>query len=62
MHLAVAILKALIFERGASGMFCDYRELLKQLQQTYSQRGDSSVMEILKPVLTPFSRRWCRAL
>ena len=32
-------------------MFCDYREFLKQLQQTYSQRGDGSEREILEPVL-----------
>ena len=50
-HLAVAILRALILERGASGLFCDYREFLKQLQQTYSQRGDGSEREILEPVL-----------
>ena len=49
-HLAVAILKALILDRGASGLFCDYREFLKQLQQTYSQRGDGSERELLDPV------------
>ena len=50
-HLAVAILKALILDRGASGLFCDYREFLKQLQQTYSQRGDGSERELLDPIL-----------
>ena len=50
-HLAVAILKSLIVERGASGLFCDYREFLKQLQQTYSQRGDGSERDLLEPVL-----------
>ena len=51
-HLAVGILKALILDRGASGLFCDYRDLLKELQNTYNQRGDGSEMEILKPVLS----------
>ena len=51
-HLAAAMLKALILERGASGIFCDYRELLKKLQQTYSQREDGSEAEILAPILS----------
>ena len=51
-HLAIAMLRALIVERGATGLFCDYRELLKRLQQTYSQRGDGSEAEILEPILT----------
>ena len=51
-HLAIAMLKALILERGATGLFCDYRELLKRLQQTYSQRGDGSEADILQPILT----------
>ena len=51
-HLAAAMLKALIVERGASGIFCDYRELLKKLQQTYSQRGDGSEADILAPILS----------
>ncbi len=51
-HLAIAMLKALIVERGATGLFCDYRELLKRLQQSYSQRGDGSEADILEPILT----------
>ncbi len=50
-HLAAAILKALIVERGANGLFVDYRELLKKLQHTYAQRGDGSEADILAPVL-----------
>ena len=50
-HLAAAILKALIVERGANGLFVDYRELLKKLQNTYAQRGDGSEADILAPVL-----------
>ena len=50
-HLAIAMLKALILERGATGLFCDYRELLKRLQQSYSQRGDGSEADILEPIL-----------
>ncbi len=50
-HLAAAILRALIAERGANGLFVDYRELLKKLQHTYAQRGDGSEADILAPVL-----------
>lgn len=47
-HLAVGILQALITERGAKGLFCDYRDLLKQIQESYG-RNDLSEREILKP-------------
>ena len=50
-HLAAAILGALIVERGANGLFVDYRELLKKLQHKYAQRGDGSEADILAPVL-----------
>jgi DNA replication protein DnaC len=36
-HLAVGILQAVIMERGASGLFWDYRELLKEVQNSYNQ-------------------------
>ena len=44
-------MKTLIAERGANGLFVDYRELLKKLQHTYAQRGDGSESDILAPVL-----------
>jgi DNA replication protein DnaC len=50
-HLAAAMLRTLITERRATGLFVDYRELLKKLQHSYSQRGDGSEAEILIPVL-----------
>ena len=33
-HLAVGILQALVAERGATGLFYDYRDLLKQIQNS----------------------------
>ena len=41
-HLAVGILQALVTERGATGLFYDYRDLLKQVQNSYNEqvRGD----------------------
>lgn len=49
-HLAVGILQALIQERGATGLFYDYRELLKQVQNSYNARVATTELEILKPV------------
>ena len=37
-HLAVGILQALVAERGATGLFYDYRELLKQVQHSYNKQ------------------------
>ena len=35
-HLAVGVLQRLVRERGARGLFCDYRELLKNIQNSYN--------------------------
>jgi DNA replication protein DnaC len=50
-HLAVGILQALIAERGAKGVFYDYRDLLKQVQNSYNRSVDATELEILAPVL-----------
>jgi len=49
-HLAVGILQALVAERGATGLFYDYRELLKQIQNSYNRQVQATELEILKPV------------
>ena len=49
-HLAVGILQSLITERGATGLFCDYRELLKQVQNSYNRSVNATELEVLKPV------------
>jgi len=49
-HLAVGILKALLTERGAGGLFYDYRDLLKQVQNSYNQSVAATELEILRPV------------
>jgi DNA replication protein DnaC len=48
-HLAVAALKELI-DRGHAGLFCDYRELLKQIQDSYNPASESTEMRILEPI------------
>ncbi len=47
--LAIGILRALMQERGALGLFYDYRDLLKQIQNSYNGAAGPSEMEILRP-------------
>ncbi len=49
-HLSVGILKALIREKGIHCLFCDYRELLKSIQNSYNPSVQATEMEILRPV------------
>jgi DNA replication protein DnaC len=49
-HLAVGILQALVAERGATGLFYDYRDLLKQVQNSYNRQVSATELEILAPV------------
>jgi DNA replication protein DnaC len=49
-HLAVGILRLLVEERGASGLFCDYRELLKEVQNSYNPQVAATELGILRPV------------
>jgi len=49
-HLAVGIIKALIREKGIHCLFCDYRELLKQIQNSYNTSVQATEMEVLRPV------------
>ncbi len=49
-HLAVGILQALVSERGAKGVFFDYRDLLTQIRNSYNRGVEATEMEILKPV------------
>jgi DNA replication protein DnaC len=49
-HLAVGVLSRLVQERGVRGLFCDYRELLKNIQNSYNPQVNTSELELLKPV------------
>src|SRR5271165_2577909 len=49
-HLAVGILKALIRDKGVPCLFCDYRELLKSIQNSFNASVRATEMEILRPV------------
>jgi DNA replication protein DnaC len=49
-HLAVGMLQAMVNERGAKGLFYDYRDLLKQIQNSYNRNVNVTELEILQPV------------
>jgi DNA replication protein DnaC len=49
-HLSVGIMKDLIHEKGIHCLFCDYRELLKSIQNSYNPQVQATEMEILRPV------------
>jgi DNA replication protein DnaC len=49
-HLAVGILKALVLERSASCIFYDYRELLKEIQNSYNASVQTTELGLLRPV------------
>jgi DNA replication protein DnaC len=49
-HLAVGVLSRLVQERGVHGLFCDYRELLKSIQNSYNPQVQTTELELLQPV------------
>jgi DNA replication protein DnaC len=49
-HLAVAVLRQIVM-RGHTGIFYDYRELLKEIQGSYSSESQTTELDVLDPVL-----------
>lgn len=49
-HLAVGITKDLILHRGIACLFYDYRELLKEIQNSYNATVQTTELDILRPV------------
>jgi DNA replication protein DnaC len=49
-HLAVGILKELIVSRGIPCLFYDYRELLKEIQNSYNATVQTTELDVLRPV------------
>ncbi|MBV9436188.1 MAG: ATP-binding protein [Acidobacteria bacterium] len=49
-HLAVGVLRELVLQKNASCLFYDYRELLKEIQNSYNATVQTTELEILKPV------------
>jgi DNA replication protein DnaC len=49
-HLAVGILKDLILSKGVACLFYDYRELLKEIQNSYNATVQTTELDVLRPV------------
>ncbi len=49
-HLAVSVLRSLI-NSGRTGLFYDFRDLLKEIQDSYSPEKQSSELDVLRPIL-----------
>jgi DNA replication protein DnaC len=49
-HLAVGIIQELVRSKGVPCRFCDYRELLKEIQNSYNPSVQATELEILRPV------------
>lgn len=49
-HLAVGMMKELILKRGIPCLFYDYRELLKEIQNSYNTSVHTTELEVLRPV------------
>lgn len=48
-HLAVAAIRELA-KKGVRCLFCDYRDLLKQIQNSYNPSSQTTELELLRPV------------
>src|SRR6185437_14740882 len=49
-HLAVGIIREHILAKGIPCLFYDYRELLKQIQNSYNDSVKATELEVLRPV------------
>jgi DNA replication protein DnaC len=49
-HLAVAAITELIHTKGIPCLFCEYRELLKEIQDSYNSDSQSTELGVLRPV------------
>ncbi|HTK95568.1 MAG TPA: ATP-binding protein [Terriglobales bacterium] len=49
-HLAVGILKLLVRDKGIGCLFYDYRELLKDIQNSFNPSVEATEMDVLRPV------------
>ena len=50
-HLAVAILKQLMTQKGVECLFCSYQDLLQSIRKSYDPVSRSTESEVLRPVL-----------
>lgn len=50
-HLAVSVLRSVVLEKGARGLFYDVRDLLRVIRSTYNPLVRTAEMDILRPVM-----------
>jgi len=50
-HIAAAVLRRVVIEKGARGLFYDVRDLLKVIRSTYNPVVRTAEMDILRPVM-----------
>ena len=50
-HIAVSVLRQVILEKRARGLFYDVRDLLKVIKSTYNPVAQTAEMDILRPVM-----------
>lgn len=50
-HLAVAVLRDLMIRKGIEGLFYDFRDLLKEIRDSYNPVSQTSELRVLQPVL-----------
>jgi DNA replication protein DnaC len=50
-HIAVAVLRRVITETGAWGLYYDTRALLREIRSTYNPTLNSAEMDVLRPVM-----------
>src|SRR5260221_3245721 len=49
-HLAVGMIKELMQSKGISCLFTDYRELLKEIQNSYNASVQATELSVLRPI------------
>jgi DNA replication protein DnaC len=49
-HLAVAAIREIVTRKGVPCLFCEYRELLKQIQDSYNNDSQTTELEVLRPI------------
>jgi len=50
-HLAVGVLRELVLERGASGQFWDFHELIREIKSSYDPETRTTEVQVLAPVV-----------
>jgi DNA replication protein DnaC len=50
-HIAVSVLRQVVQEKGARGLFYDVRDLLRMIRSTYNPVVRTAEMDVLRPVM-----------